>query len=203
MTREELKALGLSDEQIEKIVDDYGKNYVSKSQFNQKNEEAKHLKGEADTFKKEIEELKKTNKDNADLAAQIEKMKEDAKTREQTYKANTKKMQIDSLVDLELIKNKAKNPKAVKALLVDLDKAEIVDGAIKGLDEQFKKLKETDAYMFETEDDSSGSKGFKAGQGDSNKKSVTHDDFTKMSYAQRLELHNSNKELYDSLNKGE
>jgi hypothetical protein len=203
MTREELKALGLSDEQIEKIVDDYGKNYVSKSQFNQKNEEAKHLKGEADTFKKEIEELKKTNKDNADLAAQIEKMKEDAKTREQTYKANTKKMQIDSLVDLELIKNKAKNPKAVKALLVDLDKAEIVDGSIKGLDEQFKKLKETDAYMFETEDDSSGSKGFKAGQGDSNKKSITHEDFTKMSYAQRLELHNSNKELYDSLNKGE
>ena len=48
MTREELKALGLSDEQIEKIVDDYGKNYVSKSQFNQKNEEAKHLKEEAD-----------------------------------------------------------------------------------------------------------------------------------------------------------
>lgn len=203
MTREELKALGLSDEQIEKIVDDYGKNYVSKSQFNQKNEEAKHLKGEADTFKKEIEELKKTNKDNADLAAQIEKMKEDAKTREQTYKANTKKMQIDSLVDLELIKNKAKNPKAVKALLVDLDKAEIVDGSIKGLDEQFKKLKETDAYMFETEDSSSGSKGFKAGQGDSNKKSITHEDFLKMSYAQRLELHNSNKELYDSLNKGE
>lgn len=203
MTREELKVLGLSDEQIEKIVDDYGKNYVSKSQFNQKNEEAKHLKGEADTFKKEIEELKKTNKDNADLAAQIEKMKEDAKTREQTYKANTKKMQIDSLVDLELIKNKAKNPKAVKALLVDLDKAEIVDGSIKGLDEQFKKLKETDAYMFETEDNSSGSKGFKAGQGDSNKKSITHEDFTKMSYAQRLELHNSNKELYDSLNKGE
>ena len=203
MTREELKALGLSDEQIEKVVEDYGKNYVSKSQFNQKNEEAKHLKGEADTFKKEIEELKKTNKDNADLAAQIEKMKEDAKTREQTYKANTKKMQIDSLVDLELIKNKAKNPKAVKALLVDLDKAEIVDGSIKGLDEQFKKLKETDAYMFETEDDSSGSKGFKAGQGDSNKKSITHEDFTKMSYAQRLELHNSNKELYDSLNKGE
>lgn len=203
MTREELKALGLSDEQIEKVVEDYGKNYVSKSQFNQKNEEAKHLKGEADTFKKEIEELKKTNKDNADLAAQIEKMKEDAKTREQTYKANTKKMQIDSLVDLALVKNKAKNPKAVKALLVDLDKAEIVDGAIKGLDEQFKKLKETDAYMFETEDDSSGSKGFKAGQGDSNKKSITHEDFTKMSYAQRLELHNSNKELYDSLNKGE
>lgn len=203
MTREELKALGLSDEQIEKVVDDYGKNYVSKSQFNQKNEEAKHLKGEADTFKKEIEELKKANKDNADLAAQIEKMKEDAKTREQTYKANTKKMQIDSLVDLALIKNKAKNPKAVKALLVDLDKAEIVDGAIKGLDEQFKKLKETDAYMFEVEGDSSVSKGFKAGQGDNNKKTITHEDFTKMSYAQRLELHNSNKELYDSLNKGE
>ena len=149
MTREELKALGLSDEQIEKVVEDYGKNYVSKSQFNQKNEEAKHLKGEADTFKKEIEELKKTNKDNADLAAQIEKMKEDATTREQTYKAQAKQMQVNNLVELALIKNKAKNTTAAKALLKDLDKAEIVDGDIKGLSEQIEALKKSDAYLFD------------------------------------------------------
>lgn len=203
MTREELKALGLSDEQIEKVVDDYGKNYVSKSQFNQKNEEAKHLKGEADTFKKEIDKLKKDNKDNEDLVEQIDALKNQASEREKNYKEQAKQMQVNNLVDLALIKNKAKNVTAAKALLKNLDKAEIVDGDVKGLSEQIEALKKSDAYMFEVEGDSSVSKGFKAGQGDNNKKTITHEDFTKMSYAQRLELHNSNKELYDSLNKGE
>lgn len=203
MTREELKALGLSDEQIEKIVDDYGKNYVSKSQFNQKNEESKTLKGEIDNYKNEIDKLKKDNKDNEDLVEQIDALKNQASEREKNYKEQAKQMQINNLVDLALIKNKAKNVTAAKALLKNLDKAEIVDGNVKGVSEQIEALKKSDAYMFEVEGDSSVSKGFKAGQGDNNKKTITHEDFTKMSYAQRLELHNSNKELYDSLNKGE
>ena len=42
MTKEELKALGLTDEQVTKISEDYGKNYVAKSQFNEKNEALKN-----------------------------------------------------------------------------------------------------------------------------------------------------------------
>ena len=38
MTKEELLALGLTEEQAVKVVEDYGKNYVSKDQFNSKNE---------------------------------------------------------------------------------------------------------------------------------------------------------------------
>jgi len=37
MTKDELKALGLTDEQVEKITDDIGRNFVAKSQFNAKN----------------------------------------------------------------------------------------------------------------------------------------------------------------------
>ena len=133
MTREELKALGLSDEQIEKVVEDYGKNYVSKGQFNQKNEESKTLKGELDNYKNEIDKLKKDNKDNQSLAEQIDALKNQATEREKTYKAQAKQMQVNNLVELALIKNKAKNTTAAKALLKDLDKAEIVDGDIKGL----------------------------------------------------------------------
>ena len=33
MTKEELLALGLTEEQTAKVVEDYGKNYVSKDQF--------------------------------------------------------------------------------------------------------------------------------------------------------------------------
>lgn len=149
MTREELKALGLSDEQIEKIVDDYGKNYVSKGQFNQKNEESKTLKGELDNYKNEIDKLKKDNKDNQSLVEQIDALKNQATEREKTYKAQAKQMQVNNLVELSLIKNKAKNTTAAKALLKDLDKAEIVDGDIKGLSEQIEDLKKSDAYLFD------------------------------------------------------
>ncbi|MFR0064382.1 MAG: hypothetical protein ACLRU1_03460 [Veillonella parvula] len=45
MTKEELLALGLTEEQTAKVVEDYGKNYVSKDQFNAKNEELKSVKG--------------------------------------------------------------------------------------------------------------------------------------------------------------
>lgn len=149
MTREELKALGLSDEQIEKVVEDYGKNYVSKGQFNQKNEESKTLKGELDNYKNEIDKLKKDNKDNQSLVEQIDALKNQATEREKTYKAQAKQMQVNNLVELALIKNKAKNTTAAKALLKDLDKAEIVDGDIKGLSEQIEALKKSDAYLFD------------------------------------------------------
>ena len=54
MTKEELKALGLTDEQVNAISDDYGKNYVTKGQFNEKNEEAKNLKSEIENARKAL-----------------------------------------------------------------------------------------------------------------------------------------------------
>ena len=36
MTKEELKALGLADDVVDKILADQGKNMVSKNQFNRK-----------------------------------------------------------------------------------------------------------------------------------------------------------------------
>ena len=67
MTKEELLALGLTEEQTAKVVEDYGKNYVSKDQFNAKNEELKSVKGELTTLNSEIDNLKKSNADNAEL----------------------------------------------------------------------------------------------------------------------------------------
>lgn len=147
MTKEELKALGLTDEQVEKINEDYGKNYVSKSQFNAKNEELKQVKGELKTVNDEIDTLKKNHQDNEDLAKQIEKLKADSAERETEYNAKIKQMEIDSLVDKAIVNAKGRNATAIKALL-NLTDAEIEDGKIKGLDEQVKKIQESDSYLF-------------------------------------------------------
>lgn len=67
------------------------------------------------------------------------------------YENKLKQMQIDSAVEKSLMMAKAKNVKAVKALL-DLEKAEIENDTVKGLDDQIKKLTEAEdtKFLFET-----------------------------------------------------
>ncbi len=56
MDKEALKALGLTDEQVTAVFEDYGKNYVTKAQFNERPGERKHVKEEREKTAKELEE---------------------------------------------------------------------------------------------------------------------------------------------------
>nr|DAX27917.1 MAG TPA: minor structural protein [Caudoviricetes sp.] len=141
MTRDELKALGLTDEQVAKVAEGYEKNYVEKSRYAAKEDEVKTTRGELD-------KLKKDHKDNAELVKQIDELRAAADARDKEHAAKVKAMEIDSIVEKSLLSAKAKNTAAVRALL-QLDGAEAENGAIKGLDDQIKKLKESDAYLFE------------------------------------------------------
>lgn len=203
MTKEELKNLGLTDEQIEKVIEDYGKNYVTKSQFNEKNEEAKQLKSEVTTLKSDFEKLTETNEKNEELVKQIESMQKESNKREKEYEKTLHTQRVNSALDLALVTAKAKNTKAVKALL-DLDKAELnEDGTIKGLDEQLKAVAESDPYLFESQ--SANVKGLKPGeaQKEGNTGGLTREVFNKMTYQERINLYNENKEQYEELAKGE
>lgn len=203
MTKEELKNLGLTDEQIEKVIEDYGKNYVTKSQFNEKNEEAKQLKSEVTTLKSDFEKLTATNEKNEELVKQIESMQKESNKREKEYEKTLHTQRVNSALDLALVTAKAKNTKAVKALL-DLDKAELnEDGTIKGLDEQLKAVAESDPYLFESQ--AANVKGLKPGetQKEGNTGGLTREAFNKMTYQERINLYNENKEQYEELAKGE
>lgn len=203
MTNEELKNLGLTDEQVEKVIEDYGKKYVTKSQFNEKNEEAKQLKSEVTTLKSDFEKLTATNEKNEELVKQIESMQKESNKREKEYEKTLHTQRVNSALDLALVTAKAKNTKAVKALL-DLDKAELnEDGTIKGLDEQLKAVAESDPYLFEKA--STTVKGIKPGdvQKDVNSGGLTREEFNKMTYQERINLYNENKEQYEQLSKGE
>ena len=57
MTREELKALGLTDEQVDKIVKDY-ENYVPKAEHDQQATALKQAKEEQKRIAKELEKAK-------------------------------------------------------------------------------------------------------------------------------------------------
>ena len=198
MTKEELKALGVTDEAADKIVEDYGKNYVSKAQFNATNEEKKAAKTELAQIKTELDGLKDKAKGNEELSKQIEELKKQSEAREQEYAQKVKNMEIDGIVDRALLTAKAKSVKAVRALL-DLNGAEVEDGKIKGLDKQIEKLVTEAGYLFG--DDKPNVKGATPGNPGSNKPTggVTKEQFNKMSYSERVQLYNDDKEAYDRL----
>lgn len=201
MTKEELKALGVTDEVADKIVEDYGKNYVSKAQFNATNEEKKAAKTELAQIKTELDGLKEKAKGNEDLSKQIEELKKQSEAREKEYTQKVKNMEIDGIVDRALLTAKAKSVKAVRALL-DLNDAEVEDGKIKGLDKQIEKLVTEAGYLFG--DDKPSVKGATPGNPGGNKPNggVTKEQFNKMSYGERVKLYNEDKELYDQLTNG-
>ena len=146
MTKEELKALGLTDEQVTKISEDYGKNYVAKSQFNEKNEALKNAEKEKGELSKQIEGLKKNNDSNADLKKQIEAMQAAAKTMETEHATQLAQMKLDAAVERSLTTAKAKNTKAARALKdAKLDEK----GEVVGLSEKIKELQKSDAYLFD------------------------------------------------------
>lgn len=165
MTKEELKALGLTDEQVEKVVEDYGKNYVSKVQFNAKNEAFKFEKEERGKLAKEIESLKKNHQDNVELTKQIADLQNSAKEREKEYKNNLENIKFDMALERTLANAKARNTKAVRALL-DLKNLKLDNkGEIQGLNEQIEELQKSQGYLFEETQSLNGYRPRESGDG--------------------------------------
>lgn len=208
MKTEDLKAMGLTDEQISKVMAENGKDVnAAKADAENLKSEVASLKSQLSSLEdgvaqrdKQLEALKKIDAEG--LKAEIEKLQNENKATQEKYESDMKQVRIDSAVEKALIVSKAKNIKAVKALL-DLEKAELDGDIIKGLDEQLKKLKQSEDSKFLFDDQSSSKqqfKGFKPGDaGDKKPGTLTKEQFNKMGYKERIELYNSDKNLYDSL----
>ena len=108
MTKEELKALGLTKEQAVKVAEDYEKNYVEKSRYTAKEDEPKVAKEASKTARGELNKLKKDHKDNAVLVKQIDDLKVTAAKRNEEHAAKVKAMEIDAIVEKSLLGAKAK-----------------------------------------------------------------------------------------------
>lgn len=76
MKKEDLIAMGLSEEQADKVMASLDGNYIPKTRFNEVNEENKTLKKSVSDRDKQLEELKKSSGDNAALQQQIESLQQ-------------------------------------------------------------------------------------------------------------------------------
>jgi chromosome segregation ATPase len=158
MNREELKAIGLSDEQIEKVMASHGKIVnATKDKLEAVTTERNDLKTQLDDRDKQLEELGKRAKDNEELTAEIERLKDENKKATKELQDKLDQQAFDFALEKTLAAQKARNPKAVKALL-NTEAIKLDGDKLLGLEEQLTALKESDGYLF-GEDQPAGLKG--------------------------------------------
>lgn len=149
MTKEQLIAMGLTEEQATEVMKSLDGNFVTKSRFDEVNEANKQLKKDVSERDAQLETLKTSTGDVDELKKQIDELQEKNKTDKANYEAQMKQMKLDSAVERSLTTAKAKNLTAVKALLTGfLEKAELDGDTVKGLDDEVKKLVEGEDTKF-------------------------------------------------------
>lgn len=149
MKRNQLKELGLTAEQIDKIMDLNGDD-INKAKSNSVTltEENESLKAQIADRDKDLKKLQGQLKDNEDVSKQFKDLQ--AKYKQDTEDLNHKLTQtkLNGAIDNALSKNNARNATAVKALL-NMDSIKLDDaGKLTGLDDQLKSIKQSDSYLF-------------------------------------------------------
>jgi hypothetical protein len=188
MKKEEFIKLGISEElaaKCESASQEELKGYIPKSRFDEVNNEKKKLELDVRDRDGQLETLKNSTGDVDSLKKQIETLQAENKTKDEAHAAEIKQLKVDSAIDLALGDAKAKNKIAVKALLKDMDKAELdADGSIKGLAEQIAALQKSDSYLFDAKETKPGKfKGAEPGQS-GNEDGDKGVDTSKMSYSE-------------------
>lgn len=152
MTKEQLIALGMSSEMADKVVSGFSETHISKVKATEIEEELKQIKTEIKERDKQLEDLKKNTGDNEALKKQIADLQKDNTEKETAYKIELDNFKKNSAIEMALVQNKAKNNKALKALLF-LDDIKLKEnGELEGLEKQLEVLKTSDAYLFESKE---------------------------------------------------
>lgn len=151
MNKEQLLALGLTEEQADKVIEGFGQ-MIPKSRFDEINEAKKQLEQQIKDRDNQLKELQKKAEGNEELTNQIKQLQEENKQAKTQYEQQLKDLQISSAIKLAL-SGKVHDAELV-AGLIDKSKIELSeDGNIaKGLDEQIQSLRESKSFLFVPEE---------------------------------------------------
>ena len=196
MNKEQLIALGLTEEQANSVVEGFG-TMIPKSSFDELNTTKKQLETDLAARDTQLEDLKKTAGASDDLKAQIQTLQDENKTAKEQYEAELKELTMTNAIKLAL-NGKVHDEDLASGLI---DKAKLVlgdDGKVVGLDEQLTSLKESKAFLFKSEEEQQ--LGFQIGSnGQGN--AVPNNPFSKEHWnlTEQGRLYKSNPDLYKSL----
>lgn len=127
--------------------------WFPKERFDAVNNEKKELKSQLDERDQQLTDLQKQAKGNEELQNAIEQLQEENKKVSEEYQQKLEKQTFEFALESALRDAKARNIKSVKANL-NVEDLKLAGDKVIGLDEQLAALKESDGYLFETENES-------------------------------------------------
>lgn len=156
MKKEELLALGLTEEQAKGVFALNGKvieheQAKAKAELEKVTAERDGLKNDLASVQKDLKSYSKQAADNEELAAKLRETEEALETASKEREAVEQKFKFDAALSAKAAELKLRNPADLSRFL-ELDKVTLKDdGTFEGLDEQVKNLQTNNSYLFEGE----------------------------------------------------
>lgn len=201
---EVLKKCGVEEEKANEIVKAMGeaKIYTTNLEnvdvrYNKLQEQKKQLEEASKNYQKQLEELTKNNADVEALNKLVEQLQLSNKQLEANHKTEMEKLQFDYALEGALNSAKSKNNKALKALL-DMNSVKYQEGKFEGLQEQIEALQKDASYLFDLDTTPQNTGGL-GNFGRGNNPTITKEQFRSMSYMEKMNLYNKDKDLFNQL----
>lgn len=148
MKRDFLREQGLSDEQVNAIMTEHGKTLNTlKDEVTSKTNELTTAKEQLTQRDTQLTELGEKAKGNEALTTQINELTEANKQAKADYDTQLHQQAFDHKLDGALVGAKVKSNKSLIPHL-DMDKIKLDGETLLGLDDQLKAIKESDGYLF-------------------------------------------------------
>ena len=168
MKKEDLIALGLTDEQAEKVLSanaEQLKGFIPKARFDEVNNAKKQLEKDISDRDNQLETLKNSAGDAEALKTTIAQLQVDNKVAAENYQTELAKLKLAGAIDAALLGADVINIKAVKALL-DVSKIKLDGETLTGINDQIETLKSAeDSKMLFKSETKAGFSGVKPGEG--------------------------------------
>ena len=168
MKKEDLIALGLTDEQAEKVLSanaEHLKGFIPKARFDEVNNAKKQLEKDISDRDNQLETLKNSAGDAEALKTTIAQLQVDNKVAAENYQTELAKLKLAGAIDAALLGADVINIKAVKALL-DVSKIKLDGETLTGINDQIETLKSAeDSKMLFKSETKAGFSGVKPGEG--------------------------------------
>lgn len=157
MKKEDLTALGISEELAEKAVqlhnEEINGKFIPKNRFDEVNNAKKKLEDDLKDRDKQLDDLKKSDGDVETLKQQIADLQAANKQAADEHKAEMNRLRMDSVIENALVSAGAKNSKAIRALFDETNFKLQPDGTVFGLSEALANVQKSDPYLFEVKED--------------------------------------------------